>query len=215
MKAVVKKGTAAASGSLMHLALQGAAELDVEKALGSFSPPESVVKMLKRGHKTAAGANMWKADVDMAIVEKAIVNLNGMVFAAQIRLDAKNDECEEFKAKYTETLDQINSDLARLGQELSNIARAITNHQGGIEANILNNQKAKEELMAEKAAYMNVRNADEVVLQERKTNLAVSAFILVFSACPDAPSASSLIQTNRSATADRLSSTDVQKCVNS
>merc|ERR1719253_1835051 len=167
MKAVVKKGTAAASGSLMHLALQGAAELDVEKALGSFSPPESVVKMLKRGHKTAAGANMWKADVDTKVVEKAIVNLNNMVFAAQIRLDAKNDECQEFHAKYTETLDQINSDLARLGQEMSNIARAISVHEGGISANALNNQKAKEELLSEELEYNNVRNADMIVLRER------------------------------------------------
>merc|ERR1719253_171975 len=191
MKAVVKKGTAAASGSLMHLALQGAAELDVEKALGSFSPPESVVKMLKRGHKTAAGANMWKADVDTKVVEKAIVNLNGMVFAAQIRLDAKNDECEEFKVKYTETLDQINGDLARMGEELSNTARAISVHMGGIDANNLNNQQTKEELQRELLAYNEVRNADMIVLQERQSNLAVSAFILVFSACPDAPSAAS------------------------
>ena len=48
-----------------------------------------MVKMLRQGYKTAAGANMWKADVDTKVVEKAIVNLNGMVFASQIRLDAK------------------------------------------------------------------------------------------------------------------------------
>jgi hypothetical protein len=203
------------SGSLMSLAGRGAEKVDVEKALKAMSsPPPSVVKMLRQGYKTAAGANMWKADVDPKVVEKAIVNLNGMVFEAQKRLDAKNDECEEFKVKYTETLDQINSDLARLGQELSNIARAISTHQGGIEANILNNQKAKEELRAEETAYLNVRNADSIVLQERQTNLAVSAFILVFSACPDAPSASSMLQANRSATVNRLTS-NIQKCVNS
>jgi len=177
--------------SLMMLAAKGAQELDVAKALAAISPPDSVTKMLRHGYKVNAGANMWKAGVDKAIIEKAIVNLNGMVFQSQIRLDAKNDECEEFKAKYTETLDQINGDLARMGEELSNTARAILVHMGGIDANILNNQQTKEELQREFLAYSLVRNADLIVLQERQTNMAVSAFILVFSACPDAPSAAS------------------------
>jgi len=212
--ALLSSKVARASGSLMSLAARGAAELDQEMHPAFMqSPPESVVKMLRHGHKVAAGANMWKANVDTKIVEKAIVNLNSMVFQAQIRLDAKNDECEGFRAMYTETLDQINGDLARLGQDMANIARAITNHMGGIEANTLNNQQAKEELMAEQLEYNNIRNADMIVLRQRETNLAVSAFILVFSACPDAPSAASLLQ-SAGTTADRLTSTTVQKCVN-
>jgi hypothetical protein len=126
----------------------------------------------------------------MKMVEKAIVNLNGMVYEAQKRLDAKNDECEEFKAKYTETLGQIEGDLARLGEELSNTARAILVHIGGIDANILNNQQTKEELGREEIAYNEVRSADLLLLQQHQSSLAISAFILDFSACPDAPSAS-------------------------
>ena len=159
---------------------------------------------------------MWKADTDPAIIEKAIVNLNGMVFQSQIRLDAKNDECEEWRAKYTETLDQINGDLARMGEELSNTARAILVHLGGIDANILNNQQTKEEMQKEFLAYSEVRNADLIVLQERQTNMAVSAFILVFSACPDAPSAASFIQgANASVlkTADQMKVHDVKVMV--
>jgi len=190
----------------------------VEKALQAipaFSPPEDTVKMLRKGVKAAAGANMWKADVDIAIVEKAIINLNGMVFNSQIRLDAKNDECEEWKAKYTETLDQINGDLARMGEELSNTARAILNHMGGIDANILNNQQTKEELQKEELAYNEVRNADLIVLKERETNMAVSAFILVFSACPDAPAAaSSSAAMLQSAGKVGLTSTAVKTCTN-
>jgi hypothetical protein len=123
----------ASSHSVMSLAARGAAELGAEKAVKSIDLPRSTVDLLRSGHNMAAGASMWKADVDVKRVEKAIVNLNAMVFAAQIRLDAKNDECEEFKAKYTETLDQINGDLARLGEELSNTARAILVHNGGID----------------------------------------------------------------------------------
>jgi len=160
---------------------------------------------------------MWRADVDPKIIEKAIDNLNGMVFASQIRLDAKNDECEEWYAKYEETLDQINGDLARMGEELSNSARAITVHMGGIDANILNNQQTKEELQEEFLAYSGVRNADLIVLQERQTNMAVSAFILVFSACPDAPSAASMLQTINSsmrANANQTKVHDVETCTN-
>jgi hypothetical protein len=58
----------------MSLAQQGSQELDVSKALGAISPPDSVTKMLRHGYKVNAGANMWKADVDVEIVEKAIVN---------------------------------------------------------------------------------------------------------------------------------------------
>ena len=59
-----------------------------------------------------------------------------------------------------------------------------------------NDYQTKEELEKETLAYNEVRNADMIVLQERQTNMAVSAFILVFSACPDALSASSMIQTS-------------------
>ena len=204
--------TSAAKGGLMRLATRGAAELDVEKVVKSIPLPESTANLLRHGTKMAAGANMWRADTDPAIIEKAIVNLNGMVFQSQIRLDAKNDECEEFRAKYTETLEQINGDLARMGEELSNTARAILVHMGGIDANILNNQQTKEELQTEYLAYMEVRNADLIVLQERQTNMAVSAFILVFSACPDAPSAAAMLQTITSA--NRTAVHDVQTCVN-
>jgi len=201
----------------LHLAQRGAAELDVQKAIGSFSPPEGVAKLLRRGQKVAAGANMWKADADTKVVEKAIVNLNGMVFAAQIRLDAKNDECEEFKVMYTETLDQINGDLARMGEELSNTARAITVHMGGIDSNNLNNQQTKEELQKEQIAYSEVRNADMIVLQERQTNMAVSAFILVFSACPDAPSAASALigmKPHHNTSSSAITATHVKTCSN-
>jgi hypothetical protein len=195
--------------SLMKLAAEGASQLDAE----SIPLPRQTVDLLRSGHQMAAGGNMWKSSVDKKIVEKAIVNLNGMVFEAQKRLDAKNDECEEFKAKYTETLDQINGDLARLGEELSNTARAILVHNGGIDSNILNNQQTKEELLAEQLAYNEVRNADLIVLQERQTNMAVSAFILVFSACPNAPSAASMLQTGVNASV-RLATHDVQTCAN-
>jgi hypothetical protein len=198
----------------MALATRGAAELDVEQVARTIPLPEGTAQLLRHGHKMAAGANMWKADVDTKIVQKAIVNLNGMVFQAQIRLDAKNDECEEFKAKYTETLDQINGDLARLGEELGNTARAILVHLGGIDANILNNEQTKEELQEELLAYNEVRNADLIVLQERETNLAVSAFILVFSACPDAPSASSALLQAGGKSSNQLTSTSVETCVN-
>jgi len=211
---LLTSGVSVGAGKFMSLAVHGASELDGETALKAMeSPPASVVKMLRHGYKMAAGANMWKSNVDTKVVEKAIVNLNGMVFEAQKRLDAKNDVCEGFKAKYTETLDQINSDLARLGQEQSNIARAISVHSGGIDQNILNNQQAKEELQQELLAYNGVRNADMIVLKERQANMAVSSFILVFSACPDAPSAASLVQGGENIS-NRLTSTGVQKCVN-
>ena len=35
------------------------------------------------------------------MVEKAVVNLNNMVAEAQVRLDAKDDECSEFETKST------------------------------------------------------------------------------------------------------------------
>ena len=74
----------------MNLAAKGASQLDAETVAKSIPLPESTANLLLSGHKMAAGASMWKADVDIKIVEKAIVNLNGMVFQAQIRLDAKN-----------------------------------------------------------------------------------------------------------------------------
>jgi hypothetical protein len=76
----------------------------------------------------------------------------------------------------------------------------------------LNNQQTKEELQTEYLAYMEVRNADLIVLQERQTNMAVSAFILVFSACPDAPSAASMLQAITHP--NRTAVHDVQTCVN-
>jgi len=200
------------SKGLIGLAAQGALELNLDTAIAATKMPPSIVKLLRHGRKSAGGANMWTGKQDPALVEKAIANLNTMVFDAQKRLDAKNDECEEFKGKSEQTLDQINSDLSRLGQELSNTARAILNHMGGIDGMSLNSQQAREELEREEVSYNEVRNADLLVLKEREANLAVTAFIFEFSKCPDAPSAAML--QGGGAGAQRSRSFAVQTCTN-
>jgi hypothetical protein len=211
-------------GGIMGLAEKGADQLDLETAIKAIALPADVMKLLRQKKQKE------KAHADPAMVEKAITNLNGMVFEAQKRLDAKNNECEEFKAKSEQTLDQINADLGRLGQELSNTARAITTHMGGIDAMTLNGQQAKEELEREELSYNDVRSADLIVLKEREANLAVSSFILDFSKCPDAVAAgassasASLVKIQSSPhlaaiVGNRVmhlaASTSVQACVNS
>ena len=53
--------------------------------------------------------------------------MDGMLFDAQMRPDAKDDKCETFRIKSEQILDQLNGDMARLfSQEASNTATAHT-----------------------------------------------------------------------------------------
>jgi len=235
-----KKKKHAGEGILSSLyAAHGASELDLEVAVQAVQPklPANISKLLKKNinklvedhqKKLAANSSVKNAGATAALannaaldnaspadVEKAVEYLNSMIAKAQERLDAKTTECTEFTLRSEQTLAQISSDQARLGQESSNSARAMTQHMGGIDALTLNTQQAKEELWKEWHIYNTVREADLVELKERKANLRVGEFILDFTKCDGASAAMLQGASNNSGNdTGRLTSTGFQACVN-
>merc|ERR1740138_932593 len=107
-----------------------------------------------------------------------------MILAAQVRLDAKTDECEEFRVSSESTQEQIQNDLDRLAYQLGNTERAITAQKGGMAAMDDANRATDLELQEEKLAYFAIRDADQLQLDERQANLDVGTFILKFTECP-------------------------------
>eukprot|EP00929_Paragymnodinium_shiwhaense_P013134 TRINITY_DN1209_c0_g1_i1.p1 TRINITY_DN1209_c0_g1~~TRINITY_DN1209_c0_g1_i1.p1 ORF type:complete len:1004 (+),score=333.38 TRINITY_DN1209_c0_g1_i1:70-3081(+) len=203
--------------SLSDLIERGAAEISYDAALRATQGilPQGVMALVKdRGNHSgdqvsqSAATKSLAAKQDPAEVSQATANLNDMVAKAQARLDMKTGECSQFQLKTEATLLQVTTDLARLGQQLSNQARIITSTGGAIEALNLATQQTTEEADAEKIAYDGVHKADVAQLKERQANLDVAELILHVSKCPDAPA--SLIQ----GAPNGLMSFRIETCVN-
>merc|ERR1719217_1546621 len=80
-------------------------------------------------------------------------------------------------------MQQVTADLARLGQEASNIQRTMTSSIGSIDAVNLNVQQLEDEMDREKVAYETAKKADKEELEKRKANLEVGTFGLEFTRC--------------------------------
>eukprot|EP00929_Paragymnodinium_shiwhaense_P099365 TRINITY_DN609_c0_g1_i1.p1 TRINITY_DN609_c0_g1~~TRINITY_DN609_c0_g1_i1.p1 ORF type:complete len:1079 (-),score=306.41 TRINITY_DN609_c0_g1_i1:261-3497(-) len=192
-----------------------AAAIDPEKVIHELALPPEVASLVHHmdGKKNKDGETGAMAGAENPKkVEEAVKALNGMIVPAQKRLDTKTDQCAVSESKATQTMEQITADLARLGQEASNVQRTLTSTMGATEAVTLNLQQVKEELERETVSYTTIRKADVEELAKRKANLEVSTFVLEFTKCQDAPSAA-MLQGSHNAS-QQLTSTSFQVCRN-
>jgi len=180
----------------------GAKAFDLESAIQATNLPADVLTVLDE-----AGLNKKKqpkelapveeplvpvpkeeatVSLDPAAVEKAVVTLNDMVFQAQIRLDKKAIECQEFKEQNQVTLTQVRDDLSRLGGTITNLGGTkLATTSSNAEAD-KNTQSVIEEQEAESKAHNLVMTADQEQLAIHKADLEVTDYMLELSKCKDA-----------------------------
>jgi len=133
-------------------------------------------------------------DLDPDAVKKAVKTLNDMINASQIRLDAKQIECQEFEEQNQDTLSQVRTDLARLSHTLTSLAEtriASIDSMGSADRETID---VTEEQGKQLGAYTQILNSDKAQLVIHQADLAVTTFMLHLTKCEDADYSPSFMQ---------------------
>merc|ERR1719265_1206720 len=139
-------------------------------------------------------------DFDEASLTKAREVLNDMVQSSQAELDGKIIDCETFKQANRGTMDQVVTDLARLGEQITDLERLKTEASNGITRTKEDIVTVNSERDAAEQEYLRIKAIDDADLRVKQSDLEVFQFILEFTKCTEAEMATigQLVQTGHS-----------------
>jgi len=124
-----------------------------------------------------------KAALDDASIEKANNIVRNFIIEGWVKLDAKLLECKTFEDRNRGSYDQVQTDLARLAEEISDLERQRSEANENIQTKEMEFLQVKFELRKQTMMYMRIRwtNSQEMII--RKNDAAVFLFILRFTEC--------------------------------
>jgi len=135
---------------------------------------------------------------DEASLTKAREVLNDMVQSSQAELDGKIIDCQTFKEANRGTMDQIVLDLARLGEQISDLERMKLEADNGITKTKEDITSAREEQNNAEQEYLREKAIDDSDMRVKQSDLDVFQYILEFTKCTDAELAGAFVQTGHS-----------------
>merc|ERR1740117_1462633 len=129
-----------------------------------------------------------KGGFDEASMGKARIALNDLVEKAWVELDDKIIECKEYQEMNRGTFDQVTTDISRLVEQITDLARVEGESLGGITKSDMMIQDVESEISKETKIYNYnyAKNSEE--LTRRQNDLDVFQMILTITRCPDATS---------------------------
>merc|ERR1719265_3062439 len=120
--------------------------------------PRDVMTLVQ---KVSDDKHKLHGDFDEASLTKAREVLNDMVQSSQAELDGKIIDCETFKAANRGTFDQITMDLARLGEQITDLERLKTQANDGITDTNQKITDVSEERNNEEQEYLRQKAIDD------------------------------------------------------
>merc|ERR1719502_1925655 len=153
--------------------------------------PADVVSLIGTGGRGAS----WQP-FEEASLEKARKVLNELVEKAWKELDDKIIECKEFEERNRGTYDQVQTDIARIGEDIADFIKAKGEAQECINVKEQEIIELVAVLKTETEVYMKNLLEDQREMKIRKADLAVFQFMMQLTKCPAA--ASSFVQLNGS-----------------
>merc|ERR1719210_2997245 len=157
-------------------------KMDLSSALRQLHGklPKDVASLI---HMTASGKKKGAFDEDS--MQKARKILNKMMLDAWGELDDVIFECKEFEERNRGTYEQVVTDLARLGSQLSRLGELRVSSQQGILDRDQARKDAEERLEDLTREYKKVNFENQREMTIRRNDLAVFDFILKATACKD------------------------------
>merc|ERR1719410_2765542 len=153
--------------------------------------PKDVASLI---HMTSSGKTGGAFDEDS--MQKARKILNKMMLDAWGELDDVIFECKEFEERNRGTYEQVVTDLARLGSQLSRLGELRVSSQQGILDRDQARKDAEERLEDLEREYKKVNFENQREMTIRRNDLAVFDFILKATECADLPDFIQLNNTN-------------------
>jgi len=166
----------------------GLQKVDPETAVERIQSklPADVASLVRSSVKTSKGKSQQPFDEDS--LAKARKYLNEMMEKAWEELDDKIIQCKEFEEQNRGTYDQVNTDISRLIEQITDLERIEAESLHGIftkEKEILDVEK---ELERETQEYKKTRAENDAEMRIRQNDLDVFTFILQFTQCEGATS---------------------------
>jgi hypothetical protein len=175
-------------GSVMHKISD---RVDLASALNTVQHkdlPPSVAHLVQ---STSEG----KSGYDEESLEKARTALNSLVEKAWIELDDKIIKCKGFQEMNRENFAQVNRDIARLVEQITDMERVEAESTDGISSTDSEIKQTEELMNQEEQAYNAEFATNDAELTVRKNDLEVFQFILEFTKC-DESSTTAFVQTS-------------------
>lgn len=130
--------------------------------------------------------------LDEASIDKARMILNQMMESAQDELDAKTMACKEFHERNRQTWLQVDTDLKRLSQQISDLEGIKQDSTSEIAKSTEFVNEIEEEKQSEQLVYDHISRTDQDEMVWRKNDLRVAEFLLKLTKCKDTTAASFL-----------------------
>jgi len=150
--------------------------------------PEEVTSLVSARKKSSTGNQV--GPFDEASLEKALKILNNMIEKAWKDLDDEMIKCKEFEDRNRGTFDQVMTDLARLGEQISDLERQRSEANENINTKEGEFLQVKLDLQQQTMSYMKIRWANAQEMTIRKNDLEVMTFVLELTKCKEGEAAS-------------------------
>merc|ERR1719235_975962 len=145
--------------------------------------PDDVASLV-RTSATIRGKSQQPFDEDS--LAKARKYLNEMMEAAWEELDNKVIECKEFEDRNRGQFEQIMTDIARLGQQIADLQRVISETVEFINTKDLEIISVQATLKKETSIYLQIYYQNKHDMTIKKNDLAVFQFMLTLTKCKSA-----------------------------
>merc|ERR1719399_2314267 len=153
--------------------------------------PDDVASLV-RTSATIKGKSRQPFDEDS--LAKARKYLNEMMEAAWEELDNKVIECKEFEDRNRGHFEQIMTDIARLGEQIADLQRVISETVEFINTKDLEIISVQAKLKEETTIYLKIYYENSMEMTIRRNDLAVFQFMLKLTKCK---SAAALLQLDK------------------
>merc|ERR1719163_1667365 len=165
--------------------------------------PADVVSLVRASVKTIRGK--LQQPFDEGSLAKARKYLNEMMEAAWAELDDKVIECKEFEDRNRGHFEQIITDIARLGEQIADLQRVISETVEFINTKDLEIISVQAMLKKETSIYLRIYYQNKQEMTIRRNDLAVFQFMLKLTKCKTAAALAQLTKHEKTSSVNMCS----------
>merc|ERR1719238_2407090 len=158
--------------------------------------PADVASLVSASVKAGHGMSQEPSFSEDSLA-KALKYLNQMMEGAWAELDSKVIECKEFEDKNRGNFEQVMTDIARLGEQIADLQRIISETVEFINTKDLEIAAVQAKLKQETTIYMRIYYQNKQEITIRKNDLAVFQFMLQLTKCKTAAAFAQLDKTGK------------------
>merc|ERR1719238_841929 len=158
--------------------------------------PADVASLVSASVKAGHGMSQEPSFSEDSLA-KALKYLNQMMEGAWAELDSKVIECKEFEDKNRGNFEQVMTDIARLGEQIADLQRIISETVEFINTKDLEIAAVQAKLKQETTIYMRIYYQNKQEITIRKNDLAVFQFMLQLTKCKTAAAFAQLDETGK------------------